>query len=358
MKKKFGIIMLTMLLAMTVVLAGCSGKQAPKEALQSAASNTAKMTSYEMKSKLTIEELKINAPELVDDANVGMVMSMLKDAELTVDGFYQADPMQTELTLGLNLKGDMAMTFNIPIIMTTEKLFIKIPSIPMIPLPENIVGKFLEMDLKELAEQEGAEFNLDTLDTEKMQKLSSDVSNVLFAEYDEAAYFKDIPVKEANLPEGVDAKQVVQFAITNDNINEALTIFVDKALPNMIDVIDTDEYRELLGLKAEDIQEIRDELATLNEDEFNKGLEELKKYLKVNTFNVNTAINKKDFTAYQDMAVNVEVNDPETNTEVKLAVKGTSQFININEKQTFKIGIPTGDDVITMDEFEQQFGGL
>ncbi|AOZ92775.1 hypothetical protein [Paenibacillus crassostreae] len=358
MKNKFAIMVLTLLLTMTVVLAGCSSKQEPKEALKAATANAATMTSYELKSKLVIEELQVTAPDLVDDASVGMVMSMLKNAELTVDGFYQADPMQTELTLGLNLKGDMAMSFNIPIIMTPEKMYVKIPSIPMMPLPETVIGKYLELDLKELAEQEGAEFNLNTLDTEKTQKLSSEISEVLFNEYDEASYFKDIAVKDANLPEGVEAKQVVQFYLTNDNIAEAITILVEKALPSMINIIDTDEYRELLGVKAEDIQVIRDELSALDKAEFNQGLEEMKSMLTINNFNMNTAIDKKDFTTYQDMALDFAVNDPETNQEMKLALKGYSQFLNINEAQTFVIGIPAAADILTMEQLEKEFGGL
>ncbi|WP_438348271.1 hypothetical protein ACP8HI_22035 [Paenibacillus sp. FA6] len=355
--KKLSIIVFTLLLTMAVVLTGCGSKQSPKEALQNAAGNTAKMTSYEMKSKVIIEDLKFNAPELVDDASVGMVMTMLKNAELTVDGYYQADPMQTELTVGLNLKGDMAMSFTIPMVVTKEKVFIKIPSIPMLPLPESIVNKYLELDLKELAEQSGTELNLDTLDTEKSQKLASEISDVVFKEYEEAKYFKDIAVKDANLPEGVEAKQVVQFQVTNDNVEEAIKILVNKALPNIISVIDKDEYRELLGLKAEDVKELKDELASLDEAEFNQGLEEMKKYLKINTFNLNTAINKKDFTTYQDIVMDIEVNDPETNQEMKLALKGYNQYLNINEKQTFKIGIPSGDEVITMEQFQKEFGG-
>lgn len=356
MNKKFAVIMLTLLLAMTVVLSGCGSKQNPKEAIQSAAGNAMKMTSYEMKSKVVIEDLNISAPDLVDDTSAGVVMSMLKNAELTVEGVHQADPMQTELTLGLNLKGDMAMTFTIPMVMTKEKLYIKVPNIPMLPIPETVVGKYVELDLKEIAAEEGSNFNLDSLDTEKTQKLTNEISNALFAEYDEAKYFKDIAVKDANLPEGVEANQVVQFYVTNDNVKEAITILVEKVLPNILTIVDKEEYRNMLGLTAEDIQEAKDQLKTADKDEFNKGLEELKSSLKINTFNMNTAINKKDFPSYQDVVMNVEVNDPETKQDMKLSLKGSSQYSKINEKQTFEIGIPSGDDVLTMEQFQAEMG--
>lgn len=356
MNKKFAAIVLTLLLAMTVVLSGCNSKQNPKEAMQSSVGNAMKMTSYEMKSKVVIEELNITAPDLVDDASMGAVMSMLKNAELTVDGVYQADPMQTELTVGLNLKGDMAMTFTIPMVMTKEKLYIKVPSIPFLPIPENVVNKYVEVDLKELAAEEGTSFNLDALNPEKTQKLTNELSNALFAEYDEAKYFKDIKVKDANLPEGVEAKQVAQFAVTNDNVKEAITILIDKVMPNILNIISKDEYRETLGLTTEDIQEAKDQLNSTNKDEFNKSLEELQSHLKINAFHMNTAVDKKDFPTYQDFVMNIEVNDAETKQDVKLAMKGSSQYSKINEKQTFKIGIPAGDDVLTMEQFQQEMG--
>lgn len=357
MNKKYTALVLSLLLTLTVVLSACSSKQEPKEAMQSAAGNAMTMTSYQIKSKVVIEDFKMSAPDLVDNASAGTAMSMLKNAELTIDGMYQSEPMQTELTMGLNLKGDMAMSFTIPIVMTKEKIYIKVPSIPMLPIPENVVGKYIEMDLKELAKQSGTEFTPDSMDTKKTQKLSNEISSALFAEYDQAKYFKDVPVKEAKLPEGVEAKQVAQFSITNDNVKEAITIFVNKAMPNILNIIGKDEYREMLGLTAEDIQTAKDELKAGNKAEFNKGLEELKKYLKINTFNVNTAINKKDFPTYQGLDMNIEVNDPETKQDMKLALKASSQYSNINEKQTFKIGIPSGADVLTMEQFQKEMNG-
>ncbi|MGF7050120.1 uncharacterized protein YcfL [Paenibacillus sp. DS2015] len=357
MNKKYTALVLSLFLTLTVVLSACSSKQEPKEAMQSATENAMKMTSYQMKSKVVIEDLKISAPNLVGDSSAEAAMSMLKNAELTVDGIYQSEPMQTELTLGLNLKGDMAMTFTVPMVMTKEKLYIKVPRIPMLPIPENIIGKYIEIDLKELAEQGGTVLNPDSMDTDKTQKLTNEVSTALFAEYEQAKYFKDIAVKDANLPEGVDAKQVAQFYITNDNVKEAITIFVNKALPNILDIMDKEEYRSMLGLTADDIQTAKDELKAGNQDELSKGLEELKDYLKINTFTVNTGINKKDFPAYQGLDMNIEFNDPETNQNVALALKASNQYSNINEKQTFIIGIPSGADVITMDELQQELNG-
>ncbi|KAF6601733.1 hypothetical protein H6F38_33280, partial [Paenibacillus sp. EKM208P] len=88
---------------------------------------------------------------------------------------------------------------------------------PFYPLPQDVVGKFLVIDPQELAKQSGQEFNPAAMDQEKSQKFANEVIAAIMNEYDQATYFFDIDPKDAKLPQGVEAKQVVQFKITNDN---------------------------------------------------------------------------------------------------------------------------------------------
>ncbi|MFC3750648.1 hypothetical protein [Paenibacillus sp. GCM10012306] len=360
MFKKWGLSAAALLVATAVILPGCASKQEPpKEALKNAAAKAVTLSSYELNTKFVVNDLTIDAP--TDDPSSAMatqVLSMLKNAEISVDSVYQADPMQTEATLVLNLKGDMAMSFTIPIVATKEKVYIKVPSIPFFPIPENIVGKFVELDLKELAEKSGQEFNAATLDTEKARKLQSEVLDAVLAQYDESKYFKDIKPKDAGLPEGVDAKQVIQFGLNNDNIKEAITIFINNALPKLFDVISKDEYKDLLQVDPADLAKAKEEiLAGKNKAEIDKDLADLEKYLTINQFQFNTAINKDDFPVYQNLLMDFKVNIPEDNTNIGLSVTGSNQYSKINEKADFKIGIPQGDAVVTLDELQKQFGG-
>lgn len=360
MIKKWGLSAAALLLTAAVILPGCASKeQAPKEALKSAATKAMTMTSYEMQSKLTVNNLTIDAPAGENDGTTGMVLNMLKNADISVNGVYQADPRQTELTLVLNLKGDMAMTFNIPMVMTGETLYVKIPSIPLLPLPETIVGKFLKMDLKDLAEQEGVEFNPDTLDTKKAQDLTNEVLSTLLGEYDEETYFSDVKLGDAALPEGVEANQVVRFEVTNNNVKEAITILVNNALPKIIDILSKEEYKEMLQIDEADLAKAKEELqSSETRAEFDKSLADLGNYLTVNKFQLNTAVNKDDFPVYQDLLMDIVVKDPEQGQNVSLSLTGSNQYSKINEKQTFTIGIPEGENVITMEELQQQFGGM
>lgn len=354
MRKIMGLT-LTLLLSVVLVLSGCGTKKLePKEALQGAASNALKMDSYVVKNEIKIKDLSVKLAQ--NNEQVGSVVNMLKDAEINISQIYQKDPMQTEATLEVKLKGDVATTITIPFVVTKEKMYVKIPKVPFFPIPDSVVGKFLVLDYKELAAQSGGEADLSKVDIAKTQKFASEVANAIFAEYDSAKYFKDVDAKDAALPDGFSAKQVVQFNVTNDNVKDAVTIFVNKALPKVLDIMSKDDYRDMFqGLTKEDIDKAKKQIQSGSQAELSKGIDEMKNHLKINQFTVNTAIDKNDFPAYQNLNANLEINDPDTQNNVKIAIESKSTFSKINEKQKFEIGIPT--DTITIQQLQQEFGG-
>ncbi|WP_223069308.1 DUF6612 family protein [Paenibacillus caui] len=355
MSRKFFAVVFVLIMSVALVLSGCSSKKEPKEALQNAAANTFKLDSYVLNNQIKIKDLSINFPN-ADDPSVNAMATMLKNAEINVSQVYQKDPMQTEATMEIKLQGDVATTITIPFVMTKDKWFVKIPQVPFLPLPDTVVGKFLVIDLKEMAKQGGEDFNPDMLNPEKSQKLAAEITNAVFAEYDGKTYFKDIDPKDAALPEGTKAKQVVQFNVTNDNVKDAVTIFVKQALPKILDILNKDEYRQMLQIKPEDLADAKKELAAGDDTEFNKALADMQKYLSINTFTINTAIDKNDYPVYQKLDASLDFNDPDTKENVKVAFEVSSAFSKINEKPEFKIGIPT--NTITMDQFEQEVGAL
>ncbi|MGG6312900.1 hypothetical protein [Paenibacillus macerans] len=355
MSKRIWSSVLLVMLSVVLVLSGCSRTKEPKEALSGAAVKALEMKSYVLQNQIKILDLSVSAGE-AESPEVGAVLSMLKNAEINIRQIYQKDPMQAEATLEIKLTGDMATTLTIPFVMTPEKMYVKIPSIPFLPMPETAVGKFLVLDMKELAEQSGGEFNPDMFDSEKTQKLSAELMAALFAEYNSETYFKNLDPKEAALPEGFKAKQVVQFAITNDNVKDAATILINQALPKMLDIIGKEEYRSMLQLAPEDIEQVKKDLQSGSQDDLGKALDELKSHLQIHQFTVDTAIDDNNYPAYYDINANVEINDPDTQENVKLAVQMTSHFSQINEKPAFEIGIPT--DTMTLDELQQEMSNF
>ncbi|NGZ78199.1 hypothetical protein [Saccharibacillus alkalitolerans] len=360
MKKKVFGSLSAVVMAGTLVLSGCGNNSnsaaavkeaSPKELLKQSVASTMAATSYQMDSNFTLNELTVKMPaSSADSASVDQVVSMLKGAEFNVNAIYQGDPMQMEMMMEVKLKGDMEMTIKLPIVMTKEKMYMKIPNIAILPLPQNLVGKFIEFDLKELAAEQGTEFNEAMLDPKKSQKLSADLSGAVLDSFDEGKYFKKVAVGEAGLPEGVKAEDVVRFEVTNDNVKDAITTLVNVALPKAIETLDTPEYREMLGLTEQDLKDAKSELSTTDNEEMSKDLDELKNYLTVNTFQIDSALNADKFPIHQKMTVDVDFKDPESDSSGKVSLTGSSTYSKVNEKQTFEIGIPT--DTITLDELE------
>ncbi len=356
MNKKMTGSLLALLLVFTIALVGCTKKEEPKEAVKAATTAAAQMTSYTMSSQFKITDLAITSTDgsASADPTSAQIANTLKNAEITVNGVYQADPMQTEMTMNLKLGGG-TMNFEVPIVMAQDVMYVKIPQIPMLPLPETVVGKFVKLDLKELAATQGQEYK--PISPATSQKLAQELSGAILDKYDQATYFKDIKPSDAALPEGVDAKQVVQFAVTNDNAKQAVEIFVKQAMPAVLDILSKEEYRSALNLTQEDIDNAKKEITSQDsQNEFSKSLADLEKYLTLNQFHINTAINDKNFPVYQQMVMDAVFSDPDTKQNVKLVMDGSGQYSKINEKQTFAIGIPSGSDVITMEQLQKEFG--
>ncbi|EAQ6393028.1 hypothetical protein C3513_25760, partial [Salmonella enterica] len=104
-----------------------------------------------------------------------------------------------------------------------------------------------------------------------------------------------------------------------------------------------------------DIDKAKEDLKITEADqaEMAKDLDQLKDTLTINQFHIDFALDKKDFPVYQKVVADLLIKQPDTKDEVKLAFTGSNTYTKINEKPAFKINIPTGEDVITMDEFEE-----
>jgi hypothetical protein len=345
---------LSILLTVSIVLSGCTKEKSPKEALQSSMSKSSEMKSYNFKGSLKFED--INFPQEGVDANqAAAVINTLKSAELSWTGAYTVDPMLMEINLQLALKGDLAITFNVPIVMTSDKVWVKIPNIPMLPIPENVVGKFVELDLKKLAEQSGQ--TLPTMDVAKSQKFFNDILEIVFKHVEEKDYMTAVKVKDAGLPEGVDVNQVVQFHMDQTQIEPFVNTIIDKIAPEVLDLLSkNEEYRNLLQLKQEDLDAAKKALGEVKAGEVSKGLADMKKELKSFDIKANIGFDKKEFPVYTDATIKAAIESATMTGSIGLKV--VSQTTGINSDVKFEIGIPKGDDVITLEKLQEQLGGM
>lgn len=330
-----------------ILLAGCSSTKSPEETLQDALKKSSQMTSYSMKGSLQLSDLKL--PESADDDGyTGMVSSMLSTAEISWTGGYRKDPMLAEINLQVAIKGDLAMTITVPIIMSEEKIWIKVPNIPMLGLPEDIVGKYIELDPKKLAEQQGEE--MPKLDVGTTQKLMNDVSSILFKHIDEKTYLKDVAVKDAGIS-SEDVKKVVQMHVTKDQVEPLIQTIVNDIAPEVIDLISkNEEYRKLLKLEQSDLDEAKKSLAETKDSELSKDLEEFKKDVQTLDMTANIGIDGKGYASYTDAKVTFA--GAEDGQAASGSIKVVQELTDINGDVKLS-GKPKDEEIVTEDQLNQ-----
>lgn len=343
---------LALIFALALIITGCGAKSSPKELIEGSLGKSFDMKSYAFNTSIKLEDLQVDNGAAMDP-NAQMVLNMMKNAELSVNGVVQQEPMKMEANLEISLKGDMEMKFSLPLTMDENKMWVKIPNIPMLAgqIPDELIGKTIEIDLKKMAEQSGQELP-SAKDMKAMQNLSNDMFKAFLGKFDEKTYFSTVEKKDAGLPESVDAKQIVKFNVTNENLEQFITTFAKEALPALADVMGKEEYSKLLQIEKSEIEKMKQEMKA-DDSELKKGIEEAKKSLKINELSVTTAINKDQYPAYQVIVANLDVAGDD-GVKSKIAARVTTELSKINEKVEFK---PVPSDVLTMEQLQQMFGG-
>ncbi|BBI30703.1 hypothetical protein [Cohnella abietis] len=353
-KNKVSFTIVSILLVFAIVLSGCTKETSPKKALQESLSKSADLKSYSFKGQMKIEDFNFPDEEM-EAGEAAYILNLFKSAELSWTGAYRADPMMTEINLQFALQGDLAVTFKIPIIITAEKVWVKVPNIPMLPIPEEITGKFIEFDLKKLEEMAGEK--LPTMDVSKSQKFVKEITDIVFKHIEEEKYLSSVKVKEAGLPaDVVDVKQVVQLHLDQSQIEPLFTTIVDKIAPEVLDLLSKNkEYLELTQLKQEDLDDAKKALAEVKDGEIAEGFAEIKKELKKLDFKVNYGFDKKNYPVYTDASFSMAIESEEATGS--FGFKVVSQLSDINKEVKFE-GEPKGDNVISMEQLLEQMGGM
>lgn len=354
-KSKVWLSLVALILTAAVVLSGCTSSKTPKEALEASLAKSSDIKSYSFKGSLKVNELNFpdEATEGEDAFGTAMALNFLKNAELSWTGAYQSNPMMTEVNLSLTLKGDMAITINIPVVMNDKKIWVKIPSLPIFPLPDTITNKFLELDLEQLAKESGQPIPKVDLDT--TQKFSNDVLGVVFKNVEEKDYLSSIEPKEAGLPEDAGLDKAIQLHVTKERLESFIKTAVEKIAPEIIDLLSNNQaYKDMFQLKQEDLDKYKKELSEAQSGDLSKNLEELKKTLKSLDLKANIGIDGDDYPVYTDLTLKAGIEEDGKSGNIDL--KAVSQMSDINKEVKFTIGEPK--DTITMEQLQEQLGGL
>lgn len=341
----------TAILAMVAILfvvAGCSSSKPSKEALVDSLKKMSEMHAYAFSGTVGVNDITIPAVESDELGITSMLSSFLKGSKISFDGQYDRDAKRTDVTMKLEYKTDgVSTTLEVPVIMTGEKMYLKIPNLPS--LPESMTSKFVEIDLKKMMEEQGAT-DVPTIDNDKMIKLSSDMILAMVEPFESKDFFSEPKAADVQgLPQDAKYDSLVQFQLTNENFPAAVDTILNKVAPAIIDLLSSDEeYLKLINVKKEDFDKAKQQIT----DNSAQWSEEVKKAVKVNDFKLTTGV-KDGYMTFQGINADIVVSD-EGQGETKLNMYATSTYSAINEKQTFKQEIPT--DTIKLEDLANSFG--
>lgn len=342
--------------AIMMIVTGCGSSKPPKEAAVSAFMKMIDLKSYTVQGSFGFEDVVLPqeaAGDSAEAAGIMMVANMLKGASINIKGTYQAEPMRSDLLMDFKLGSeDSSFNLAIPMIMTKDKMWVKVPSIPGIPLPETVTGKFVEMDMKKLAEENGQAAMLDTAATQKMVQ---EMAKIALENFDEKTYFSELKKEDVSgLPADMKPDQIVRFAVTQQNFDQMIVTAVEKVIPQIIDLLlKNEEYLKMMQLTKEDLDSAKKELASADNNEIKQGIEEIKKSLKVNELSLTGAIND-GYMTYQDIRANLEFT--EEAQPMKLAMHMSMTYDNLNKEVKFENELPK--DAVPAEQLAEMFGGV
>lgn len=337
------VLLSALIMILAVVLAtGCGvGKKGANQLLQDAILKANEIKSaaidgvIELDLDLSSEVLSLMGPE------EQMIIETIKNAKIAYKGSYQLDPMQYEITLSANIPFDgMNMNFDVPILVTNDKAWIKFPSLP-VPGFEQFYGKFIELDFKQLAELSGEPAVNFAESTEGYTKFSKEVTPVFFKHFEES-YFSKVDGKNLTLANNAVAKEAVEFKITQEQLKPFITTVVEKVLPEMFDIMAKEEYQKLFNLTPDMVAEAKKELV-LSPADLDEALADMDKVLSNLTISAIFAIDKDGFMPQQKIAISGTVKSPDEPGTVNFTLKMVANSSKINEPATFENSFPPAD---------------
>lgn len=318
--------------------------------MKQAVAASAEMESYRFDGNM---RLQLTLPEETSDPAQAQIMHFLKNLEIRMDGVYQQEPMQSEMNLHFVLKGDMSFNLTLPLVMTTDKMWVKIPQIPFYPLPDQLTGKYLELDyakMQEMSDSSQVPVNVQAMDIKKQQELGLKLVEILIKHYEEMDYFTLVDLQEAGLPDNVAAENVLQFELLNDDLDQAVTTLVTSALPEILEELSKPEWSDLIQMDPSELDQIKKDFGK-NTEQFQQEWDQMKEQFDLDHFRIKMALDKQDFVIYQatDAQFSVGKNEEKVGVALHMEVHTT----DINQTPEFEIGIPDEADTVTMEEAVQ-----
>ncbi len=342
MKKKL-LLLLCMILSIGVLAGWSSPQITVLKMSQQAIQN---VTSYEFQTNMAIKKLEMSSLKGTDPM-VSMALQILQGTSVEFNGVYQAAPLKMEGTykikLGKAVSG-LPTDYEIPFVMTQEKVWCKLPNIPQAEFPSTVVNKWIEVDLTQGQ-------TIPVADTALSTALVNDLSNAILTKLDNK-FVKLSSVSAAKIPTNLNASQVVQLSVTQKNIDSLTQTVIKNILPDVLKVVQNEKYAPIFQTADPNFQtslkEVEKELARVKDADIKKGIAELKKSFTIHTFEFTTAVNKNFFPVYERGTMDMTFRDTNSKASFRFAAEMTNTYKNINMPVKFEMNVT---DAITLEQF-------
>ncbi len=332
--------LIIVIICATFALTACKSNINPKEYLKEVLQKSSSMKTYNVDGEISLD-LKANKK----GSQLTLVSDILKDAKLTYHGTFQEDPMKMEVTLNVQIGGDLEISLDLPTVITEDKMWIKIPKTPYEIFPKEVTGKFVEFDLADLAAESGSEIAPKT--DMKMQEFALELVSILFSDLEEKEYFASVDAKDVDLPKGVEADEIVKISLDNAKLRSAAKVIVEKSAPKILDLIEKD-YMSEFELSKSDLKDMRTELEGTSEKDIDKEFDKFDDQVDIKLFDVIIAADKNKFITHQE--INSSFSIDVEGEKATIGIKADMNYTNINKDVEFKIDTSKS---ITLEEFNE-----
>lgn len=307
----------------------------------------------ELLKEVYANELALNSYEFDGSMNLGLkfpksltstpedaaIFKMFEDIKVDIKGAYQKDPMKMEMTMDLTLQGEVETKFSIPMIMTTDKMWIKLPQSPLLPLPEELNGKYIELDLNELTELSGQPSV--SMDLALQTEFTKAIYDIFFDEF--GKYYEEVDQQSVAVPADIKVDKVLKFELSNEDLKPFIETLFNNVLPKFLTLLENPEYVKALGLTTEDIALLKEGLASADVS-IGEVAGEISNFVDINELSEYIAINEDKYIGYDKFNLDITITMEGESLGLKLSYDlGKSK---VNETVDFKLGTPKASEVI------------
>jgi len=323
--KKFSLILLTLFLLVSIVFTGCGKEKTAKELVLDGVKKSAevKSSAFDGKIDITLDTKNLKAPQELAP------LQMLSQIQISFSGKQNVNPMQFEGSFQAQMGG---ISLDFPMIMKDNVLYIKIPAIAQ-PYIGDTTKQYISMEVQ-------------NADPKKTNEDSTKIVTSILNGLDEKALVKE-DVKNFQIDDG-SAKDAVSVVITKDNIKPFLQKFMAESLPLILNQAEKSALNEESKTQ---IQQIKEEI-NKNKTGIEKTINEIDKYLTINTFKMTSVYDKDGFERKAMMTFDGVINSEQDGS---LGIKINMEVNNkdINKEQKFEMAVPTKDQTIDLKELQQ-----